>query len=314
MIKFVTGFIVIVFTFSLHSCKNKVTIEYVKSGNELVLRNGVVIRLANTANSLNNKQYLELNCLFKEIIVTDKNYNEISIEGENNIAVYVFLNDGTCVNDLLEKDRFAGSEVDDDLVNSDNPEVEDIPLQAQNDSNNIKIIPIFGNERWSKVDVKGTKDISECYEFVQSVFRKHKIKNLPHIPVRVVNRHEMTKLAGSLSVVGLAYTQEWGDGTLVHEIKIVENLPRLDFTQVLAHEILHTWIKQNNVSISKTEEEGLCNYASYLVLLEVDNEYSRRLINDMMSNPDPIYGGGFRKVKSEIDKIQLNRYIQQLLN
>lgn len=304
--------IIVIGIFSCLSCSRDLSIEYVKSGNEIILNNGAIIQLINSANSQNNKSLLNAQFLFQEVMLTDINHQPIEVEEDQIEKAYVFLNDGKLINDFLEKERFAGAEID--VEDSDtNGQIVSPEINSEVPATNNRILPEFDNNRWSNVDVKGTKDVSQCYEFVQDVFHKHDIINLPHIPVIIISRSEMTKLSGNVSTVGLAYTQSWDDGTLIHKILVVENLPRLDFTQVLAHEILHTWVKQNNVKLDEITEEGLCNYASYLILIEVENDYAKQLITDMMLNPDPVYGGGFRCVKKEVEENGLKSYLSQLL-
>ena len=76
---------------------------------------------------------------------------------------------------------------------------------------------------------------------------------------------------------------------------------------------MHTWINQKRInSASDADLEGLCNYASYIVLRSVNTSYAQNLISAMMRNPDPIYGEGFRNVKSVIDEIGFNEYLSRL--
>lgn len=89
---------------------------------------------------------------------------------------------------------------------------------------------------------------------------------------------------------------------LEHSISVLGGLPRVAFMSVLAHELLHVWIHENNLRhLSHAEVEGFCNLGSALIChnaLKAETEYdaalARVLLQRMQEDPDPAYGEGYR--------------------
>ena len=255
------------------------------------------MRLTNVANSRYNYDYLCANILWQDIIVVPELYEEGVLCG----AIYNSY--GECINDLLEKER---------PVSYPNPPTIVVPTDTE-----IPVKPIneetISDKEWKKPNIKSTKDVSQVYSYVINVFESYDIDYMPHIPVLIISREQMYQESGNRNVVGLAYTQTFGDGEQAFEIHIVSGLTKLDFAETLAHEVMHTWINQNHINIaSHADLEGLCNYASYILLRSVNTAYAQNLIAAMMQNPDPIYGEGFRNVKAVIDSIGFDAYLERV--
>lgn len=286
---------------ALMSCTSDNKVVEVVSGNVLRLSSGDEVHLINVANSRSNYDYLCANLLWQDIIVVEKSREYVSYV--NVIHATVYTADSECVNDRLEKEIPVSSPTPEE-PRGITPTDTVIPEQTPQG---------FSDKEWSKPNIKSTKDVSEIYTYVVNVFKRYGVDYMPHIPVIIISKEQMYQEAGNRKTVGLAYTQEFADGEQAFEIHMISGLTKLDFAEVLAHEIMHTWINQNGINISsKADEEGLCNYASYIVLSEVGNDYAKSLINAMMHNSDPIYGVGFRNVKSKIEKIGFHQYLQTL--
>lgn len=84
--------------------------------------------------------------------------------------------------------------------------------------------------------------------------------------------------------------------TMQHTIYMLESQTKVEFAGTLAHELLHAWQVQNNISPPAKMCEGFCNLAAYYVLLQTPSSLAQVLIENMKKSPDPIYGDGFREV------------------
>ncbi len=129
------------------------------------------------------------------------------------------------------------------------------------------------------------------------------------IPLYLVNKHAMKDLAAGFHADPLGFAnleQTSYVGGLVKDrsmkIYMMTNLPRFEFISALAHELMHTWLfVYADPDIDPAMREGTCNYAGYLALQSYRDRDAQFVVNNMLSDPDPIYGDGFRKVKSYVD-------------
>ena len=82
------------------------------------------------------------------------------------------------------------------------------------------------------------------------------------------------------------------------EIFILHGMPRIVFTEVIAHELMHVWLYTNAPKgLSLALSEGSCNYASFIILNQSYGAMAEFELNNLLTNPDPVYGEGFRRVK-----------------
>ncbi len=292
-----TKYFYCLFSLLLLSCTSDYQVTQVHSGNMIEIGSGDVIRLTNVSNSRYNYEYLCAHVLWQDVIVVNEVY-----EGGTLCGV-IYNSSAECINDLLEKELPVSSPTPPTVVA---PTDTEIPAETTNEET-------ISEQEWRKPNIKSTEDVSQVYSYVINVFKEYNIDYMPHIPVLIISRERMYSESGNNRTVGLAYTQTFDDGEQAFEIHIISGLTKLDFAEVLAHEIMHTWINQNQINItSDADLEGLCNYASYIVLRSVNTVYAQNLISAMMHNPDSIYGVGFRNVKSEIDEIGLDEYLSRL--
>lgn len=63
---------------------------------------------------------------------------------------------------------------------------------------------------------------------------------------------------------------------------------------VVAHEMGHTWCRDQRIKLSQIEEEGLCELISYHVLSTQFSKLGNAWKASMLSKPDPVYGDGLR--------------------
>ncbi len=89
----------------------------------------------------------------------------------------------------------------------------------------------------------------------------------------------------------------------VDGITILSGLPRELFEGVMAHELGHAWLYLAKVDgLELWAEEGFCNLLSYILYKERDTDEARYLVRVLEKDPDPIYGKGFRQIRSLFKK------------
>ena len=154
--------------------------------------------------------------------------------------------------------------------------------------------------------VRTSQHIEWVENRVRSILYKQGITNLPtSIPIKLVSPAEMAQLNRSKQInlcqPGLTRTNKMLGlfGThCTHTIYIFDNLPKVQFAGVLAHEMLHVWQNEKEISLPAIYTEGFCNVGSYVVYQAINTELSQHFIAQLEKNPDSIYGDGFRKVVS----------------
>lgn len=120
------------------------------------------------------------------------------------------------------------------------------------------------------------------------------------VPVRVIDPAEVDHLVGDDDDVLLGLTDQWVGGrqrVRVEGIRILKGLPAVHFGRGVAHEIGHAWLAQHGSEFAAPDvEEGVCELFSYAWLKRQVTPVATRLREAVRSNPDPLYGGGFRAV------------------
>ena len=124
--------------------------------------------------------------------------------------------------------------------------------------------------------------------------------NSKFISFEIVDSSELQRIQPTMqNVVGLTCPISV-EGKL-HKIWLLENLTYIYLLSVVAHEMGHTWCRDNNLKFSKMEEEGFCELLAFYVLSTQFSKLGNAWKTNMMQNPDPIYGDGFRYMKQLLD-------------
>jgi hypothetical protein len=99
-----------------------------------------------------------------------------------------------------------------------------------------------------------------------------------------------------------------------HSIFILYGLPRLLFMGVLAHELLHVWLneRQLNDVWGEKEIEGFCNLATALIYQKDGTPLAQVLLERLEKDKNPIYGEGYRKMASKLQKTGWSVLIQEM--
>ncbi len=160
--------------------------------------------------------------------------------------------------------------------------------------------------------------IHVAYVSVNSQLEAVGIRNIPlNIPIELINLIELTEKFGIPShgnLKGFTYRTHEKISNPSYTIFMLLGLPRIEFEAVLAHELLHVWLYQNNITLSLASTEGFCNLGSYLIYKNDDTHFSRIHINAMTTSIDKAYGKGFREMKVQLEKLGWKKFIANLPN
>ena len=120
------------------------------------------------------------------------------------------------------------------------------------------------------------------------------------ISFEIVNSIEIKKLQPTMhNVVGL--TCPISVDRKLHKIWLLENRTYIFLLSVVAHEMGHTWCRDNRLNLSLMEEEGFCELLAYHVLSTQFSKLGNAWKLSMLQNPDPIYGDGLRYMKQKLE-------------
>lgn len=100
------------------------------------------------------------------------------------------------------------------------------------------------------------------------------------------------------------YTQ---DGHIVRTevsgIAILQGLPAALFQGVAMHELGHVWLIVHGVrGLPSRDEEGFCELLAYRYYQYLNTPESHYHASSTEKNPDPVYGDGFRRLRTLADK------------
>ncbi len=140
------------------------------------------------------------------------------------------------------------------------------------------------------------------------------------VRVQIVSPAEINGAVGTpTSGVLLGLTDQWTGGgkrVRVAGIRIVAGLPPAYFGRAVAHEIGHAWLAQRGHAWTATPaiEEGLCELFAYAWLKRRRTPDAEALRSRLRTNPDPVYGGGFREVHGAVQRHGIAAVLSELLN
>ncbi|MBI5726433.1 MAG: protein DA1 [Ignavibacteriales bacterium] len=94
-------------------------------------------------------------------------------------------------------------------------------------------------------------------------------------------------------------------------VYVLNGVPAVNIEATIAHELMHVWMYQNtDPSFTHPLLEGLCNYTAYLYLSTVNSFEASILIKGFTEDPDPVYGDGFRVVRSKFEGKPVNSFLR----
>jgi hypothetical protein len=139
------------------------------------------------------------------------------------------------------------------------------------------------------------------------------------VPVKLTSSTEFNRKLkthpDSIKGLTISTTQFKGKvkASISHSIYIVIGLHQIEFEAVLVHELLHVWLNEHTIALPYHQTEGFCNLGSALVYEASDSQLASFLLKNMEKDPDPIYGQGFRRLRTEVRRYGWNKLISELL-
>ena len=134
-------------------------------------------------------------------------------------------------------------------------------------------------------------------------------QKLSEITKRPINTNNKGIVRSQTSMSGI-----FGGKSLKHTIFILTHLNKIEFAGSLAHEMLHAWQVQNNVSMSPKMTEGFCNLGAALIWKNQSFTLSKIYAKNLNESPDPIYGDGYREMDSLLQEMGWQELIAKVKN
>ena len=161
--------------------------------------------------------------------------------------------------------------------------------------------------------IRDNMETNAIYKDIRKQLNSLGIENIPkEIPIRLVDsKNDLQKISKTFFPNGLqGYTkydyQKIGKKKINenYTIFILSNLHEISFRAVLAHELLHVYLFNNNIALRKSLVEGFCNLGSEHVYRSFpENKIAKLKLESMFKDDDPEYGKGFRIMSSELESI-----------
>lgn len=138
------------------------------------------------------------------------------------------------------------------------------------------------------------------------------------VPVRMVAADEGVVALGRPGPgVLLGFTEQVVHGRgrpRVTGISIVAGMPPIFFGRAVAHEFGHAWLAlHGEAPVDDVTEEGLCELFAYAWLRRDGTPTAHRLRRELRTNPDPLYGGGFRALHAVVQRDGVTTVLDRLL-
>jgi len=158
----------------------------------------------------------------------------------------------------------------------------------------------------------------KSFREIKELYSKFNLNNIPDsVKLHLVHLPEMKRISKSNSnhtrgLTGSQYTLIANQRRFNHSIYLLMGLPKLEFDAVLAHEMLHVFLNENNISLQYNEMEGFCNLGSYLIYARDKTKHGQVMLEHMERNPDFAYGVTFREMKSILLKSGWRELIQKI--
>ena len=168
--------------------------------------------------------------------------------------------------------------------------------------------------------VNNDSSIQTSYQAVITQFEEVGIINIVrNIPINLVSLQELNKKAGYMSHVKLkGFTiidpilEETTQPVHPCQISILFGLPLIEFEAVLAHELLHVWLQQNQIKLSPVSTEGFSNLGQNLIYSNDQTHFSSIHLRAMENDPDAIYGSGYRFMKLKLTNLGWEKFLIKL--
>lgn len=96
--------------------------------------------------------------------------------------------------------------------------------------------------------------------------------------------------------------------TSVVDLFVLRDLPLLKFGTTVAHELMHTYMTQNEFGdVPPRIAEGLCQLLAFAWISRQDGTLAQAERRQITENPDPVYGDGFRQAHEAVRRVGVRR-------
>lgn len=149
--------------------------------------------------------------------------------------------------------------------------------------------------RCSKWAVDAQSDVGTVVRTVRPLLHSYGIRLPNQVRVELVELGELRAGVGELLHGVTVVEQGWLRGaSRVRSIKVVSGMPATQFGQVVAHEMGHGWLALCPGRRLSADEEGICELIGSWWLRHRGGRLAAHYLEQMMQNPDPVYGDGYR--------------------
>ncbi|WP_434446582.1 protein DA1 [Lentzea sp. E54] len=138
-------------------------------------------------------------------------------------------------------------------------------------------------------------DVGAVVRLVRPLLHSYGLRLPNRVRVELVEPGEIRKGAGALLHGETAVEKAWlGGAATVRSIKVVSGMPATQFGHVVAHEMCHGWLTLCPGRRPPALEEGICELVGSWWLRHRGGRLAAHLLDQMLQNPDPLYGDGYR--------------------
>jgi len=156
---------------------------------------------------------------------------------------------------------------------------------------------------------------------VRWINRQELLYNNLDLRIKLCNQSQLTKYlhpAGDTSALGATwhsiYIQNGGIvRTEVNGVVIVRSLPPPLFQGVTVHELGHAWLIVHRImNLPSWAEEGFCELLAHRFYSEMATAECNHYASCIESNPDSVYGEGFRRVYTLAKAVGFQHFVEVL--
>ena len=154
--------------------------------------------------------------------------------------------------------------------------------------------------------------ITESLISVIKTLKDNGVQNINEneIDVKIIDKNNMKKLYGANASNHLkGMTKIFLDNNKIFKIYILDNIPKIQFEAILAHELMHVWLYKNNINLEHEKMEAFCNLGSYLIYKKNGTRFSDIHLISLDSNKDQIEQTKIYKILKALMKNRSFNYI-----
>ena len=168
--------------------------------------------------------------------------------------------------------------------------------------------------------VKEDSVIQNSYRSVLNQLESVGIQNIPRdLSIELVGLDQLNNNSGNLAhshLKGFTKTNLLNKNesplTRTYQIFLLNGLPKIEFEAVMAHELLHVWIYENELKLSSFVSEGFCNLGSELIYNNDPTKFSQIHLKALAENNHLNYGDGYLFMKKTLEKEGWNNLLKNL--